>query len=216
MHPAIYNLFEQLFREYPPPGNEILEIGATANVSETLLTLFKKISKTYHCVGINIKVNQADNLPYSLIQCNGNDMKIFDDESFDAIVCNAVLEHDKFFWKTIAEVRRVLKPGGLFYVGVPGYSKQNTLLQKALLTVIRSANLRSVPLLYRFAQWVLLTRLASTYTYMFHSAPNDFYRFSEEAIQEVFFEDFVVLHLERMLEPVRMIGVGYKPHGDKC
>ena len=108
MHPALYNRFEQLFREYPPSGNEILEIGATANVSETLLSVFKHISRTYHCVGINIKANSTDNLPYTLIQCNGNDMNIFEDESFDAVVCNAVLEHDKFFWKTIAEVKRLM------------------------------------------------------------------------------------------------------------
>lgn len=215
MHPALYSRFEQLFREYPPAGNEILEIGATANVSETLLTLFKSVSGDYHCVGINIEFNSGDNLPYTLIQCNGNDMSIFEDESFDAVACNAVLEHDRFFWKTITEVRRILKPGGLFYVGVPGYSNQNNLVQKTLLRVIRSVTLRRVPLVYRFAQWTLLTRLASTSTYMFHAAPNDYYRFSEEAIKEVFLEGFVVIHVECMLEPVRIIGVAKKPGGNK-
>lgn len=217
MHPAVYRRFGQLFRTYPPPGNEILEIGATGNVSETLLTFFKGISETYHCVGINIEFNSADNLPYTLIQCNSNDMSIFNDESFDAVACNAVLEHDKFFWKTVTEVRRILKPGGLFFVGVPGYSKRNNLFQKALMRVIRSATLRSVPLLYRLAQWALLTRLASISTYMFHVAPNDFYRFSEEAVKEVLLEGFVILHLEYMLNPVRIIAVGNKPQrNEQC
>lgn len=53
------------------PGNKILEIGATANVSETLLTIFKKIFETYHYIGINIKANSAGNLSYTLIQFNG-------------------------------------------------------------------------------------------------------------------------------------------------
>lgn len=214
MHPAIYRRFEELFREYPPAGNEILEIGATANVSETLLTIFKNISDNYHCVGINSMVDSADNPPYTLVQCNGNDMSIFADESFDAVLCNAVLEHDKFFWKTIAEVRRVLKPGGLFYVGVPGFAKQNNLVQRGLLRVTRSSTLHFIPLLHRFVRWALLTRLAFTSTYMFHAAPHDFYRFSEEAVKEVFLEGLVVLHLEYILKPVRIIGVGRKPHGD--
>ena len=141
-------------------------------------------------------------------------MSIFNDESFDAVACNAVLEHDKFFWKTITEVKRILKPGGLFYVGVPGYSERHNLFQKALMKVIQSATFHSVPLLYRLAQWALLTRLASTPTYLFHAAPDDFYRFSEGAIREVFLEGFVILHLECMLDPVRIIGVGNKPRGN--
>jgi hypothetical protein len=48
----------------------LLEIGATANVSETLLTPFKKIIETCHYIRINSKANSASNLPYTLIQCN--------------------------------------------------------------------------------------------------------------------------------------------------
>jgi hypothetical protein len=50
---------------------------------------------------------------------------------------------------------------------------------------------------------------------MFHPDPNDFYRFSQEAVTEVFIEGFVILHLECMLEPVRIIAVGKKPRGIK-
>jgi ubiquinone/menaquinone biosynthesis C-methylase UbiE len=162
-----------------------------------------------------MEVRPGDNLPYTLIQCNANNMNILDDESFDAVACNAVLEHDKFFWKTLAEVRRVLRPGGLLYVGVPGFSKQNNLIQRIMLKVMHSRFLRSLPLLYPFARWTMLTRLAFTSTLMFHGAPHDFYRFSEEAIKEVFLEGLVVLHLECMLKPVRIIGIGRKPDGNK-
>jgi len=70
VHPSLYSRFERLFHEYPPAGNEILEIGATPNMFETLLTPFKKIFETYHYIGITIKANSVDNLPYTLIQCN--------------------------------------------------------------------------------------------------------------------------------------------------
>lgn len=45
------------------------EISTTPNVFETLLTPFKKIFETYHYMGITIKANSADNLPFTLIQC---------------------------------------------------------------------------------------------------------------------------------------------------
>ncbi len=212
MHPAIYSRFGELFREYPPPGNDILEIGATSNTSATLLSLFQDISKSYHCVGINIEVRPVENLPYSLIECNANNMEIFDDDSFDAVACNAVLEHDKFFWKTVAEVKRVLKPGGLFYVGVPGFPKENNFFQKILLRVVHSKRLRDIPFLQPLAQRAMFTRIAFTSTLMFHGAPHDFYRFSEEAVKEVFLKDLVVLSFECMLEPVRIIGVGKKSY----
>jgi SAM-dependent methyltransferase len=41
------------------------------------------------------------------------------DESVDAVICSAVLEHVKRPWLAAAEIRRVLKPGGALYVAVP-------------------------------------------------------------------------------------------------
>lgn len=50
-------------------------------------------------------------------------MDCFEDQKFDAVLCNAVLEHDKYFWKTIAEIKRVTKPDGLIVIGTPGYKR---------------------------------------------------------------------------------------------
>ena len=41
------------------------------------------------------------------------------DESVDAVICSAVLEHVKRPWLAATEIRRVLKPGGALYVAVP-------------------------------------------------------------------------------------------------
>ena len=48
---------------------------------------------------------------------------MFDDESFVLVMSNAVLEHDKHFWLTLAEMKRVTRPGGLMVIGVPGFVK---------------------------------------------------------------------------------------------
>ena len=54
---------------------------------------------------------------------NANDMTLFEDETFDLVMSNATLEHDKHFWLSLAEVRRVLAPGGLLVIGASGFTK---------------------------------------------------------------------------------------------
>ena len=39
------------------------------------------------------------------------------------VLCNAMLEHDPEFWKTIEEVNRVLGKGGWFVANSPGYDR---------------------------------------------------------------------------------------------
>ncbi len=55
--------------------------------------------------------------PYPLTTC-----------SFDAVVCTEVLEHLWAPEKTLAEIRRVLKPGGTFIVTVPNYDMIDAVL----------------------------------------------------------------------------------------
>lgn len=43
----------------------------------------------------------------------------FDDNSFDYVICNAVLEHVKNDDFVLKEIYRVLKPGGTLYVSIP-------------------------------------------------------------------------------------------------
>jgi SAM-dependent methyltransferase len=43
----------------------------------------------------------------------------FDEASFDVVVSTSMLEHTPHPWTVFDQVRRVLKPGGLFYVSVP-------------------------------------------------------------------------------------------------
>jgi SAM-dependent methyltransferase len=111
---------------------------------------------------------------------NANDMP-FDDESFDLVMTISTLEHDKFFWRSLAEMKRVLMPGGLLIIGVPGFVKD--------------------PERDR-GRW--------TRTYRVHFA-FDYYRFSEQAVREVFFEGMERVGVQHLLVPPRIVGHGYKP-----
>jgi SAM-dependent methyltransferase len=116
---------------------------------------------------------------------NANDMKgVFEDDSFDLVVCCSTLEHDKHFWLSVAEMKRVMRPGGMLVIGVPGYIKDTE-----------------------------NDRGRSTKTYRVHYA-FDFYRFSEQAVREVFFDGMERVEVLAYLTPPRLLGHGFKP-GDE-
>jgi len=56
--------------------------------------------------------------PRTVLVCDGHDLP-FADATFDAVVCQAVLEHVLDPPRVVAEMRRVLKPDGLLYVEIP-------------------------------------------------------------------------------------------------
>jgi hypothetical protein len=49
-------------------------------------------------------------------------MSRFADGEFAAVLSNATLEQDPYFWKTVGEIHRVTSSGGFIAIGVPGYA----------------------------------------------------------------------------------------------
>ena len=56
--------------------------------------------------------------PRTQLVCDGHDLP-FADATFDAVVCQAVLEHVLDPPRVVAEIHRVLRPGGLVYAEIP-------------------------------------------------------------------------------------------------
>ena len=111
---------------------------------------------------------------------NANDMP-FEDESFDLVMTISTLEHDRNFWMSLAEMKRVLRPGGMLVIGVPGFVRDPE----------RDRGRRTV-------------------TYKVHFA-FDYYRFSEQAVREVFFDGMERVEVGSLLRPPRIVGHGFKP-----
>jgi len=131
MHHVIREAISKIVDGLPNPV-KVLEVGATR--SDNLLTL-PKFSEA-QCVGINPDPEQLGwggwgdkALPiwpghkgWSIQLGTGHDLP-WPDGYFDLVLCNSVLEHDPAFWKTLAEMKRVLK--GHIVIGVPAFVEQS-------------------------------------------------------------------------------------------
>ena len=114
-------------------------------------------------VALNLRFDRATEhlARTSRVIADGNRLP-FPDATFDCVLSCSTLEHDRYFWRSTREVLRVLRPGGHFVVGVPIYMTLPT------------------------------DKDRSTSTYARHGLAYDadYYRFSEQAVREVFFEGY--------------------------
>ena len=202
MTPALFAAFDTLCARHGAAGR-VLEIGAMV-ADDTLLNL-PALRSCESRIGINLA--QAGTLGGSeIVQGDANDLSRFADDVFDVVLSNATLEHDRFFWLTIAEMRRVLRPGGLLVIGVPGYLRTRGVAARVAGRVARWT--RAVPRLATALQ----SMAATTPTLLVHDYPGDYYRFSEQALREVLLAGTDVLSTHAIVTPPRLLGVGRKRH----
>lgn len=156
-----------------------LEVGGLMG-EDSLLRFPELASAERYCLNLKEMPNEDG---ITAVKGNANDMRtVFRSNWFDLVLCSATLEHDKRFWRSVSEMRRVLQPGGLMVISVPGYIKDPE-----------------------------TDRGRSTLTYRVHYA-FDYYRFSEQAVRDVFFEGMERVLVRPFMTPPRIFGYGYKPH----
>ena len=200
MHPVIFQAFDRLLLAADPGGalraGHVLEIGAMP-AADTLLHLPAVAGAAFR-VGVNL-APASRQAGFAILQADANRLA-FGDAAFDLVLSNSTLEHDRRFWLTLAEARRVLKPGGLLLLGVPGFGGGPGWARFRRI-------LGRLPLLRgRLAGW-----RAAELTLARHDMPRDYWRFGEAAAREVLLEGLEPLAVERLLEPPRFLALGHKP-----
>ena len=195
MHPTIYREFHQVVLSLRQK-RRVLEVGAMPS-ADSLLTMDEL--RAAERVGVNITGGHEFG-GFKIIQANGNDMSMFPTGYFDLVLSNATIEHDPFFWKTCAEMRRVLCVGGVAIIGAPGYTVECGL-----------SNLDTYA--PRTEDETRICR-ESALTFRYHGAPLDYYRFSPNAFRDVIFEGYRNVEIRSVMVPPRLIGHGVKIRPD--
>ncbi len=197
MHPRQYAAFERICSARGA-GGAVLEIGAVPS-DESLLCMACLAGSTEK-VGISLDGPHRYR-DFDILQGTANAMGCFPDQHFDTVLSNSVFEHDPFFWKTLAEIRRIAKPGALVVIGVPGYGDVRVRWRRVLWQVSR---LPAIGALVR-------GRLASTPTLVIHRHPGDYYRFSRQAVEEVLCAGMRDVQVHSHMMPPRFIASGFMP-----
>jgi SAM-dependent methyltransferase len=198
MHDRIFAAFDRLCRERGA-GGDVLEIGAMPT-STTLLCL-PALAGARSRVGVNLD-GDATFGGFRILRANANDLRTFEDASFDTVLANSVLEHDPRFWLTLAEIRRVARPGALIALGVPGYVPGSSA------TIAR--RVARLPVIGAAVRRLAAGRLASTATLVVHDFPGDYYRFSPQAMREVLLQGLEEREVAQLMSPPRLLGSGRK------
>lgn len=166
MSPKVYNAYRDLvetaIRDNGKSFDGVLEIGA---YYWSLLQMPELVDSNK--IALNRSFTDRDRKALSafeIIEGDSNSLP-FESESIDLVMSCSSLEHDKYFWKTCDEMKRVLRKGAYSIVGVPIYMTLPT------------------------------DTMNTTLTYKRHgiSYNADFYRFSEQAMREVVFEGFTII-----------------------
>ena len=105
-----------LFRASIGTGKRVLDLGCRSGA------LTRHLLDGNEVVGVDVDpaaLAKAAALGIEPVQANVEEPLPFDDESFDAVVAGELLEHLQFPDALVAEVRRVLRPGGVLVGSVP-------------------------------------------------------------------------------------------------
>jgi SAM-dependent methyltransferase len=198
MTAAVYAAFDEILRAERARG-PVLEIGA-ANAATALLHL-PALADVADRTALDLAPGDLG-AGVRVIVGNANQMTAFGDASFETILCNATLEHDPRFWLTLAEIRRVARPDALIAIGVPGYAGMGP---RAYAPHSRFAArlLRGVALATRFTPIAVGTPTLGEHRY-----PGDYYRFSEQAVREVFLDGLAHPCTRIVMNPPRILGWG--------
>ena len=132
MHPTVFASFDEMCRSHAT-GGAVLEIGAVPQ-ADTLLML-PSLAAAKERVGVSLD-GESRIGGCAILKRDAHDLSCFESNRFDVVLCNSVLEHDPAFWLSLAEMRRVAKPGGLLMIGAPGYAIPKAGLWRPLLSLL--------------------------------------------------------------------------------
>jgi SAM-dependent methyltransferase len=196
MIPRTYNEFRKLLRRLSQSGQldqieTALEIGALPD--HRCVLACTELNDIQSKIGINL-IEQGMVNGATVFKADARRLP-FSDAEFDLLIAASTLEHIPDFWDALAEMRRVLAPGGLMVISTPGFV--TTQLGNRIRTL--AARLRLPDVLRR-----------GSITMQPHGEPHDYYRFSKHTYRDVIFDSFQDVTVWSIMVPPRLYGYGRK------
>jgi SAM-dependent methyltransferase len=134
---VIQEWVNHIVQSYLSQPGRVLEIGSM-NVNGSVREYFTEATEY---IGIDMQEGNG----VDIVMPSTNCISKWGQESFDTVLCLEVLEHDRTFWRTVEDMRLLVKRGGHMIITTPSY------------------------------------------LFPYHGYPKDYYRFSEDTYNEVFF-----------------------------
>lgn len=111
----------QLFRQamlgpFEAAPLTVLDVGSAVVAGGHRSNREAFVNPQWRYVGMDIEAGPN----VDLVVAEPYDWREVADGSIDLVTCSQVFEHTEFFWITILEIGRILKPGGLAFVVAPG------------------------------------------------------------------------------------------------
>ncbi|MEO5861675.1 MAG: class I SAM-dependent methyltransferase [Burkholderiales bacterium] len=183
MSPSVFECFADIVARRLPIDRPLTVLEVGAG-GWTLLSISAFDSSKR--VALNLRFDHITDQLARIVRVIGSGNKLpFTDASFDCVLSCSALEHDRYFWRSTREAHRVLRSGGYFIAGAPIYMTLPTDKDHTTLTYARHG--------------------------LAYNA--DYYRFSEQAVREIFFENYTKLTDEiivRQFPNPYMIAAGCK------
>lgn len=189
-----YDEYRMLLRALPEAPRAVLEVGARPDATSLLCA--PELSTAHYRVGVNARepgrVDAVD-----ILAMDARSLA-FANATFDLVLCASTLEHIPDFWIARNEMIRVLTPGGTLILSVPGYGESAP-----------GNYARRIGFALRMPDWWK----RGTLTMRVHDAPEDYYRFSRQAVQTVLLRDLDAVRTWSIMMPPRIYGTGRKSGG---
>lgn len=118
MHNSSKRIMSKFFDEYVYSGAKILDLGSQV-VDGAVTDSYRDILIEKNINSIYVGADMVEGTNVDVVLENPYDWRFMKSNSFDFVICGQVLEHVEFFWITLIEIRRVLKPGGICCIIAP-------------------------------------------------------------------------------------------------
>ena len=123
MHQSAHDHMKRLVAEYLQPGvhYRVVDLGSRASGRQTMT--HRDLFREHSCTIVGIDVTPGRNVDLLMKKPYRIPMK---SNSADVVISGQAFEHIPFFWASVLEIARVLKPNGLVFLTAPSRGHVHT------------------------------------------------------------------------------------------